>query len=579
MEDLPTEISVITLNCWGLKYISKLRRERLSEIGRQLAIAKPQPHIVALQECWTQEDYNSIRRETRFILPYGKFYHSGAFGGGLAIFSKWPIEESSMFRYPLNGRPTAFWRGDWFVGKGVAHAKIRYGSGPKHVVEVFNTHTHAPYKHGPNDSYLCHRLAQSWEMSKLLRGAAERGHLVLAMGDFNMNPLSLEHRIVEAHAPVRDTWRVLHPDSSVGPADHPAEKARRRPIPTAEYNIMENGAASDGPYNTWRWSKEQQKLLGPGKPEVTVPADTIDHRGKRLDYVFANSGDISALQGAWIPTRTAVGMMMRHPELQCSLSDHFAIETTLTFRPLSNNNTPLQLQPPKRLSAAIPRADSEIITDSLRRTNPNPNKEKETHISPSPSPGHPSSETDSHLETRTMSTHIPTYALQNGTFLHIPSHPSPRHSIELDYTRSSPTTTGITKDFTTHTHHISNDSSPAFPSSAYDEILSVVQKYDRRERSQMSWRGRHFFAAVAIWVASLVGVWFNSYNYVSFILILVSSLWLVAGTIDGLLSLLFFKSELRALKEFQWEVMNVKASIGGGVAPPQDEGEGDERSW
>jgi len=56
MEELPAEISVLTLNCWGLKYISKLRRERMSEIGRQLAVANPQPHIVALQECWTQED-------------------------------------------------------------------------------------------------------------------------------------------------------------------------------------------------------------------------------------------------------------------------------------------------------------------------------------------------------------------------------------------------------------------------------------------------------------------------------------------------------------------------------------------
>lgn len=144
MEGIPSEISIVTLNCWGLKYISKLRHERLTEIGRQLAIADPQPHIVALQECWTQEDYKSIRRETRFILPYGKFYHSGAFGGGLAILSRWPIEESSMHQYPLNGRPTAFWRGDWFVGKGVAHARIRYGPDPKHIVEVFNTHVSLP---------------------------------------------------------------------------------------------------------------------------------------------------------------------------------------------------------------------------------------------------------------------------------------------------------------------------------------------------------------------------------------------------------------------------------------------------
>jgi sphingomyelin phosphodiesterase 2 len=137
---IPAEINVITLNCWGLKYLAKFGNERLVEIGKQIAAADPVPHVVGLQECWTQEDYQYIRKTTKHILPYAKFYHSGIFGGGLAILSKWPIEESSMFRYPLNGRPTAFFRGDWFVGKGVASARIRFGPGLKDVVEVFTTH-------------------------------------------------------------------------------------------------------------------------------------------------------------------------------------------------------------------------------------------------------------------------------------------------------------------------------------------------------------------------------------------------------------------------------------------------------
>jgi hypothetical protein len=137
---MPTEINVITLNCWGLKFISKWRNERLVEIGKRIASADPVPQIVGLQEFWTQRDYQCIRKETKHVLPYGKFYHSGIFGGGLAILSKWPIEESSMVRYPLNGRPTAFFRGDWYVGKGIACARIRYGAGLKDVVEVFTTH-------------------------------------------------------------------------------------------------------------------------------------------------------------------------------------------------------------------------------------------------------------------------------------------------------------------------------------------------------------------------------------------------------------------------------------------------------
>lgn len=136
----PSQLRVLSLNCWGLKYISALRNERLSEIGNQIAAADPAPDIVGLQECWTQQDYNAIRERTKHLLPYGKFYHSGIFGGGLVILSRWPIEESSMRPYPLNGRPAAFYRGDWYVGKGVACAQIRIGPGRKDVVEVFCTH-------------------------------------------------------------------------------------------------------------------------------------------------------------------------------------------------------------------------------------------------------------------------------------------------------------------------------------------------------------------------------------------------------------------------------------------------------
>ena len=137
-------LRIVSLNCWGLKYLAKYRNERLTEIGTQLVSAVPQPDIVGLQECWTQQDYNSIREKTRHFLPYGKFYHSGIFGGGLVILSRWPIEESSMVQYPLNGRPAAFYRGDWFVGKGVACARIRTGPERKDLVEVFCTHVSIP---------------------------------------------------------------------------------------------------------------------------------------------------------------------------------------------------------------------------------------------------------------------------------------------------------------------------------------------------------------------------------------------------------------------------------------------------
>ena len=437
--DLPASIRVISLNCWGLKYISKHRHERLNEIGHQLAAASPQPQIVGLQECWTQQDYLAIRDLTKHILPYGKFYWSGIFGSGLAILSKWPLEETSMYRYPLNGRPAAFYRGDWYVGKGVACARIRLGPGKKDVVEVFCTHLHAPYESEPNDSYICHRTAQAWEIAKLMRHAAERGHMVLGLGDFNMVPLSLAHRILEAHAPVRDVWRIVKPDSAVGSADSVAEKARGRSVPSVKECLIEHGATCDGKLNTWRWSKQTRKALERGQ-DRQVDLEEADARARRLDYVFF-CDNVTETEQQWDVQSAEVGMTMRHPTLRCSLSDHFSVEATLAIRATTA---------PKRM--------------------------------------------------RTVA-------------------------------------------FTT-----------PLPVETYDLILAMIAKYDLRERGQRKYRIMHFWVQIAVSLGCFVAVWWSPRNFVAFLLMLLSTLGFGAGVVDGLMGFLFVGSELRALREFEYEI-------------------------
>lgn len=445
----PSTLNVISYNCLGLKYISHFRRERLTEIGRRLAIADPVPEIVGLQECWTQEDYDSIRKQTQQILPYGKYYYSGIFGGGLAILSKWPIEESSMVRYPLNGRPTAFWRGDWYVGKGVACARIKFGPRPEDVAEVFCTHLHAPYESEPSDSYLCHRTAQAWEIAKLMRGAAERGHLVLGLGDFNMLPLSLAHQLITSHAPVVDAWRVLHPDSSIGPANSEVERQRSREVPTALFNLTENGAASDGVFNTWRWSKEDQKRLFKGE-SITVPDDVPDPRAKRLDYIFVGNGHHLGVSTAhpWHVQSMKVGFTERHPTIGCSLSDHFSMEATLS-----------------------------------RRTESPDDGTEDTQIEPSKLP----------------------------------------------------------------------------PTSTYDTILTMITTYTARELRQRRLRLSHFIVSIIVAIGCFIAIWWSPRPFVSFLLILLSTLGFAAGVLDGLIGGLFMGSELKALKEFEWEIRNTRA--------------------
>ncbi|KAI2615711.1 DNase I-like protein [Hypoxylon sp. NC1633] len=589
MEKLPTELNIITLNCWGLLHLSAHRADRLTAIGRELAAADPPPHIVGLQECWTQEDYRSIRRETRFVLPFGKFYHSGAFGGGLAILSRWPIEETTMFRYPLNGRPTAFFRGDWFVGKGVACAKIRYGPADKDVVEVFNTHTHAVYEHPPNktDSYMVHRLAQSWEMAKLVRGAAERGHLAVALGDFNDVPLSLSYRMLTAHAPIKDAWRVLNPDSSLGAAIHELERARRRPIPTAAFNITENGVTSQSTYNTWGWSKPDQRALSRGKRPMLVEPDTPDPRGKRIDYIFftpqvssipnpvfrlsgptaprasRDVGDGMHARG-WVVKDIRVGMLSRHPELGCSLSDHFSVEATLLLhtseRPSSRPaSPPLPSEPNKRHSARPGSAQSHRPAAE----NQNPEHDHAASL----------------------------LALEHGTYLQSPTGSEVRVGSRLDLRISYDEQL---RSFAVESPSLSSASRVRYdglPCTTYDDVLSLIHGYTHREHAQQRWRFVHFFAWSFVVLASYVAVWFvpGRYPGISFALLVLSSLGFLAGAVDGLMALLFFGgAEMRALSEFEWEIMNAKATASGalGLAQQLQEdmgggggGGGDEKVW
>jgi sphingomyelin phosphodiesterase 2 len=316
-----------------------------------------------------------------------------------------------------------------------------------------------------------------------MRGAAERGHLVLGLGDFNMLPSSLAHRLITTHAPVRDVWRVLHPDSSIGAAEDPVEKARRRPIPTADFNLIENGVTCDSVYNTWRWNKGQQKKLGPDRPHVEIAGDTIDPQAKRLDYIFASTGlqDDDAVP-TWIVQSVKVGMTERHPVLQCSVSDHFSVEATLIRR-----LEPLSQDPQKTEDAAA-----------------------------------------------------------NGVFLQSPTNSNHRSSRYDEQTSSAVT------------------ENASLPVSTYDEILTMVSIYKERENKQRRFRLYHFLGQLAIAIGCFFAIWWSPRNFVAFLLMLLSTLGLSAGVVDGLIGGLFMGSEIRALKEFEWEIRNVREAAGGG---------------
>lgn len=267
-----------------------------------------------------------------------------------------------------------------------------------------------------------------------------------------MVPLSLAHRIIETHSPVRDVWRILHPSSSLGAAKDKEEKLRGLPMPTADFNLTENGATCDSALNSWRWNKAHKKRLEKGENVVIEPS-VEDPNAKRLDYIFFSSGShhdatTGEATAEWTLEDVNVGMTMRHPTLHCSLSDHFSVEATLT-----------------------------------------------------------------------RSVSRPMSSLENGPW-----------ALPETY----------------------------LPIETYDEILANTTKYVARERNQRRLRMGHFGFQFLLTVGCLVGVWWSPHNYVSFILMFVSSLSLSVGVLEGLMGGLFVGSELRALKEFEWEVRNAR---------------------
>ena len=65
-----TNIKVITLNCWGLYGVSKLRRLRMNAIGKYLA--ESDFDIVLLEEVWTHEDFELLQMLCSNVYPFSQ---------------------------------------------------------------------------------------------------------------------------------------------------------------------------------------------------------------------------------------------------------------------------------------------------------------------------------------------------------------------------------------------------------------------------------------------------------------------------------------------------------------------------
>ncbi|XP_068449492.1 sphingomyelin phosphodiesterase 2 [Clinocottus analis] len=193
-------VRVLSLNCWGIRYLSKHTPQRYAMIGNMLC--KEEHDIVLLQEVWSEKDYLSLKKKLVCSHPHTHHFKSGVIGSGLAIFSKHRIHETFLYRYSLNGYPYMAQHGDWFGGKAVGMAVLKIGS---LTANVYVTHLHAEYCRD-KDSYLPHRVVQAWELQQFVRHTSVGADVVILGGDLNMHPQDLGNRLLISYTGLRDSY-------------------------------------------------------------------------------------------------------------------------------------------------------------------------------------------------------------------------------------------------------------------------------------------------------------------------------------------------------------------------------------
>lgn len=307
----PRTLRFLTLNTWGLKYISKNRTARLHAIADRLAAAQPNTEddydIVALQEVWCQEDWDYFEKVCLHRFPFRRQFRAGIVTGpGLAVLSRIPFEETFLYRFPINGRPSAFWRGDWYVGKSISVTILKVAeNGPQ--VALLNTHMHAPY--GPGDAgYSCHRACQAWDCTMLINLLKKAGFAVILVGDLNCPPGTLPHDLYTSRSGLADSWTMFHDLLPDLVQYSKSEIATMAP----EEQILLGGITCDSTLNTFRLNRRPDEAC-------------------RLDYAMIDPIHFEVLDAS----------VRFHERLQapynCSYSDHFAyfVELALVQKPVS----------------------------------------------------------------------------------------------------------------------------------------------------------------------------------------------------------------------------------------------------
>ncbi|KOC66175.1 Putative neutral sphingomyelinase [Habropoda laboriosa] len=183
-------INILTLNCWGIPYVSKNREARMAAIAKKFTTENYD--IICLQEVWSVNDFKMMKAMTQEQLPYSHYFYSGVVGSGVCILSRFPIKDVMFHKWPLNGYVHKIHHGDWFGGKGVGLCKLQIHD---MNINIYITHLHAEYSRH-NDEYIAHRVLQAFDTAQFIRMTCSGADSAILAGDLNAEPKDLAYRII-----------------------------------------------------------------------------------------------------------------------------------------------------------------------------------------------------------------------------------------------------------------------------------------------------------------------------------------------------------------------------------------------
>jgi sphingomyelin phosphodiesterase 2 len=219
-QSVASDLRVMTLNMWGIRFVSADIDARFDALAERLNAADD-IDVVGLQEVWADAPRKRLLKSVADQYPHQADFQTNHGRSGLAILSRHPfVGQPRFIPFPKTGKWWKPWTGEWLGGKGIGVVQVETVPGP---AWIFVTHLHACYANGApgacdsDDEYGFYRGHQLETLRSTVNQIAA-GEPALILGDFNFTTGSKYYRALTTNGVYPPTdhdpaWeRVEEPD-------------------------------------------------------------------------------------------------------------------------------------------------------------------------------------------------------------------------------------------------------------------------------------------------------------------------------------------------------------------------------